>query len=75
MKACQTSGIALPIGHPIDLWVMFIDPVSPDLGNSYLSLERALDANSLKGPSVLTDDSLVYGLTASKYYPNGEPSR
>ena len=75
VRACTDAKIKTPISNPIDLWVMFINPCSGDLGNAYLALERALDANSLKGPSVLTDDSLVYGLTASKFYPQGESKR
>ena len=75
VRACEASGIELPIDYPIDLWVMFINPCSIDLGNAYLALEQAMDANSLKGPSVLTDDSLIYGLTACKFYPQGESPR
>lgn len=66
--ACTKAAIPLPIDHPIDLSVVFINPSSPDNGNIYLALEQALDGNTLKKPAVLTDDSLISKTTMSKMF-------
>lgn len=71
--ACAKAGIITPIDHPIDLSVLFVNPSSPDLGNSYLALEQALDGSTLKGPSILTDDSLISALTMAKIFPHVRP--
>lgn len=68
MRACGKAGIVTPIDDPIDLSVLFVNPSTPDLGNAYLALERAMDGKALSGPSLLTDDSLVSKLTISKYF-------
>jgi hypothetical protein len=66
-RACIAAGlIHLPIDHPIDLSVLFVDPCSPDLGNLYLALEQALDGATLGPNAVLADDSLVQAVTMSK---------
>ena len=70
--AMVKAGIPMPIAHPIDLSVLFVNPSSTDLGNSYLALERAMDGKTLKKPFILEDDSLISKVTMSKYYPEGE---
>lgn len=69
VAAAQAAGIKVPITNPVDVSVLFINPNSTDLGNSYLALERAMDAKSLKGPSILKDDALVQKVTMAKFYP------
>lgn len=71
-KAMDVCGIKMPITHPIDLSVLFVNPSSPDLGNIYLALERAMDGKTMKKPFILEDDSLISKVTMSKYYPQGE---
>ena len=71
-EAMVKAGIPMPIPHPIDLSVLFVNPSSTDLGNSYLALERALDGKTLKKPFILEDDSLISKVIMSKYYPQGE---
>lgn len=66
--ACEDAGVKTPIDYPVDLFVVFIDPTSPDLGNVYLALERCLDGKTRKG--VLTDDSLIHGVKMMKMYPH-----
>lgn len=60
-------GRDLPIDHPIDLDVLFVNGASPDLGNLYLALEQALDNTTLTKPGVLSDDSLVQRVVMAKY--------
>ena len=64
--------LKMPIAHPIDLNVLFVNPSSPDLGNVYLALERAMDGKTMKRPFILEDDSLISKVIMSKYYPQGE---
>lgn len=69
--AISTAGVQLPIVHPIDLSVLFVEPSSPDLGNLYLALEQALDGGTLtKRNAVLVDDGLISKVTISKYFPH-----
>lgn len=75
LHAAMTGhGIAMPIDYPIDLSVLFVNPTSPDNGNIYLALERAMDGKTLRAPFILTDDSLISKSTISKYYP-GPPKK
>jgi len=74
-SACTAAGIETPIDHDIDLSVLFVNPSSPDLGNSYLALEQALDGSTLKGPGILTDDSLISSMTVSKIFPHVKAKR
>lgn len=67
--ACRAAKIQIPIDHPIDLAVMFINPASPDLDNLITALYQAFDGKTLKGPSVLVDDSLISKVTMSTYFP------
>jgi len=67
--ACVAAKITLPIDYPIDLSVLFVNPMSPDLGNLYLALEQALDGNTLsKRTAVLEDDALISKASISKMY-------
>lgn len=66
--ACQISGVQMPINNPVDMVVLFISPTSPDLGNSYLALERALDGSTTETYKILSDDSLVQRVVMSKIY-------
>lgn len=72
LAAAREAGINYPIKHPVELWVLFIDPSSTDLGNSYLALERALDSKSLGCVGLLQDDGLIQKTTMAKFYPEGE---
>lgn len=62
-KACTAAGIATPINHEVDLWLMFIDPCSPDYDNLLVALYQAMDCSTLNGtgktPGILKDDSNV----------------
>lgn len=74
--ACKAAGIAMPIDHPIDLHVMFIEPTSPDLGGSYLALEQCLDGKTMsKENAVLVDDSLLSKVTMSTYFPHSSTKK
>ena len=67
--ACQKAGIITPIMEPIELDVLFVNPSSPDLGNLYLALERALDDKALKPmPGIVIDDSLIEATKMAKYW-------
>jgi Holliday junction resolvase RusA-like endonuclease len=66
--ACAKAGIAMPIDHPIDLSVIFIDPTSPDLDNLIMALFRAMDGHTLKKPAVLTSDGLISKVTMSTLF-------
>ncbi len=69
-KAADKINMFYPINEPIDLYVVFIDPTSPDLANCLMALYRAVDAKALKGKSLLTDDGLFSKVTMMKFYPN-----
>lgn len=73
-NACAAAGVATPIGDPLDLSVIFINPSSPDLDNLLTALYQALDGKTLKGPSVLVDDGLISKAIVSKFYP-GPPKK
>lgn len=66
--AAKKIGIEFPIPHSVDLKVLFINPSSPDLGNIYLALERALDNKTLKKPALLEDDSLISQVKMTKLF-------
>jgi Holliday junction resolvase RusA-like endonuclease len=71
------KGVSLPIAHPVDLEVTFLDPTSPDLDNLLMALYRALDGSRLKERDrlVLMDDGLVQKVTMSKVYVNRRSER
>jgi len=74
--ACLEAGMTLPIDHPIDLSVFFIEPTSPDLGGSYIGLEQCLDGKTMtKANAVLVDDSLLSKVTMSKFFPHSSTKK
>jgi Holliday junction resolvase RusA-like endonuclease len=52
-KVVKKAGCPIPIEHPIDLRVTFVDPQSPDLDHLHEALNMALDKK------VLEDDGLI----------------
>jgi len=68
-KAFATAKIATPIDHPIDLYVNFVNPTSPDSDNLLTALYRAMDGKTMKGPGILTDDALVNHDRIWKFFP------
>lgn len=74
-KRSISNQVDLPIDHPLDLNVVFVDPLSPDLDHLIEALFMAMDAKSLKGPSLLKDDRHIQKVTMSKYYPNEKTRR
>lgn len=71
-KACAKAKVPMPIEHPIDLSVLFVNPSSPDLDNVLTALYQALDGHTLKGTSVLKDDGLISKVIMSKYFPQAK---
>ncbi len=69
--AWQKDGHDKPIDFPIDLYVVFVDPCSPDLDNCITALYRSMDGKTWKRPSIMTDDGLIQAVDMRKYYPNG----
>jgi hypothetical protein len=67
-KAIAKTGLKMPYGGPIELYIVFVNPTSPDLGNSYLTVERCFDGKALKPPFILEDDSQIQVLHMSKMY-------
>ena len=70
VAAGWAAGLELPIAHPIDLRVTFINPCSPDLDNLITALFRAMDGTSHARPTLLSDDGLVENVSMGKFYPN-----
>lgn len=68
-------GGSMPIAHPIEMTVLFVNPATPDLGNAYLALEMALDDKTLTKPGIVADDSLIQKVVMSKFFPEGEKKR
>lgn len=66
-KALMRAEVQMPIEHPIDLSVLFVNPTSPDLDNLLTALYQALDGRTHSG--ILADDGLVSKATVSKYFP------
>lgn len=69
VAAALAAGVRVPIRHPIDVKVLFINPCSPDLDNLLTALYQAMDGCTLRGPAVLADDGLIQDVQASKFYP------
>lgn len=67
--ACTKAAILTPIDGPIDLYVNFVDPSSPDNGNLYLALERAMDGKTLKGSGIVRDDAQIAETRIRKFLP------
>lgn len=65
-RACVEAGIHLPIDTTVDLWLLFIDPTSPDYDNLLVALYRALDSKTLaskgKTPGIVADDGTTIGV-------------
>jgi hypothetical protein len=68
-RALSKIGIVEVIEHQIELWVLFVNPSSPDLGNLYLALEQAMDDKTLTGPGIIRDDSLIVEQSTRILYP------
>lgn len=72
-KALAKIGITDVIEHQIELWVLFVNPSSPDLGNLYLALEQAMDDKTKlggnAGPGMIRDDSLIVEQSTRILYP------
>ncbi len=65
MDAAKASKIKTPITVPIDLWVLFADPCSPDILNLGMALTAAMDG------TFVHDDSLIAWVSGmGSYYPN-----
>jgi Holliday junction resolvase RusA-like endonuclease len=69
-----SHAVDLPIDHPIDLVLSFTNPASPDLDHLLEAVFMAMDAKSLKGPSILKDDRHIQKVTMSKMYI-GHPTK
>jgi hypothetical protein len=67
--ACTRAGILTPMDHPIDLYVNFVNPTSPDSDNLLTALYRAMDGKTMKGPGILTDDGLINHDRIWKFFP------
>lgn len=59
-RALHEAKISTPIAFTVDLWLLFVDPSSPDYDNLLTALYRALDPKSLKPPGILRGDSHVH---------------
>lgn len=70
-QAWLAKGYKEPIDFPIDLWVIFVDPCSPDLDNCITALYRSMDGKTWKKPSIMTDDGLIQAVDMRKFYPSG----
>lgn len=68
--AAKAAGIPIPIAEQIELWVLFIDPSSPDLNNLHMALCRAMDGNAHRAPTILKDDGLIKWASMGIYFPN-----
>jgi Holliday junction resolvase RusA-like endonuclease len=65
VEAFKSAAIKIPITVPIDLWVLYINPCSPDLYNLALAMTRAMDK------TIIADDSLIAWTSGmGSYYPN-----
>jgi len=67
--ACDLAGIKTPIDYPIDLYMNFVHPTSPDSDNLLTALYRALDGKTGRGPGILGDDALVNHDRIWKFFP------
>ena len=58
-QALKKAGLKMPYWGPIELSIVLVNPVSPDLGNSYLAIERCFDGKALRAPFILKDDGQI----------------
>ena len=71
VAAARAAAITVPINHPVALWILFVDPCSPDFDNLLAATYQALDGSTLKGPALLADDGLVEVVERlARYFPN-----
>ena len=72
LAAAKAAKIPTPIDHRIALWVLFVDPCSPDYDNLLTALMQAMDGKAHRKPTVLRSDGLI-GLVdrLGVFYPNG----
>lgn len=62
LAAFDKAKIRYPIDTTVDLWIVFINPTSPDYDNLLTPLYRALDGATGKGPAPLVDDGRSVGV-------------
>jgi Holliday junction resolvase RusA-like endonuclease len=67
-SAAEKIGLKTPIQHPLDLYVCFINPSSPDLDNLLMALYQALDGKTLRKPALLDDDGLICKVEMMKIF-------
>lgn len=73
VAAAKAAGIHVPITYSVALWVLFVDPCSPDYDNLLAATYQALDGSTLKGPALLSDDGLIEVVERlARYFPNAE---
>lgn len=73
VAAAKAAGIAVPITYSIALWVLFVDPCSPDYDNLLAATYQALDSSTLKGIALLADDGLIETIEGlARFFPNPE---
>jgi len=58
-EAVAKTGLKMPYAGPIELWVVMVNPTSPDLGNLYGAMERCFDGKALDPPYILDDDGQI----------------
>lgn len=58
-RAFDAAKIHYPIDTTVDLWLLFVDPTSPDYDNLLTALYQAMDGATLDKPAPLTDDALI----------------
>lgn len=72
-EVARAERIKFPIRHPLDLVVLFVDPVSPDLDHTlealFIALDGAVKFKGSKTPPLLASDDLIHKVTMSKFYP------
>lgn len=66
--AARSIGVLFPIDYPIDLYVLMVNPTSPDNDNLLMALYRAMDGATLGRESVLVDDSLIQEVRLKKFF-------
>ena len=72
LAAAKAAGISTPIDHRIALWVLFVDPCSPDFDNLLTATMQAMDGKAhYRKPTLLKDDGLIAMIDRlGVFYPN-----